>query len=313
MASLDFAPIILFAYMRPAHLKSTVTSLLGNAEAASTHLTVYCDAPRRPEQRAATDEVRSYVESISGFASVTRVYRTENMGLAKSIIRGVTETLRKHDRVIVVEDDLVLSPYFLRYMNDGLACYRDDEQVASLHGFWYPTDMPLPETFFLRGADCWGWATWERAWSHFEPDGSRLLAQVKERKLSREIDYDGTFPHMKILKRQISGRNDSWAIRWHVACYLRNMLTLYPSRSLVENIGHDNSGTHCATSEAYSVDLANNPIRLERIPLVPSPTGRAALVDFYRRSKEHVARKILNRLRDRWTLLLQRRHVRSFR
>ena len=309
--SSNLAPVILFAFTRPDHLKSAVTSLLGNAEAAATHLTVYCDAPKRPEQRPAVDEVRHYVESISGFASVTRVYRTENMGLARSIIAGVTETLQAHDRVIVLEDDLVLSPHFLHYMNDALTCYQRDDQVASVHGYWYPTDVPLPATFFLRGADCWGWATWSRAWSHFEPDGSRLLAQVREKQLSREIDYDGTFPHIKILKRQIRGRNDSWAIRWHVSCYLRNMLTLYPSRSLVENIGHDNSGTHCATSQAYAGDLASSPILVERIPLIPSDVGRAALVDFYRRSKKHIVRKIWNHASDRLKLLHRRRVLSS--
>lgn len=293
------APVVLFAYSRPAHLRRTVESLLANPEAAATRLTVYCDAPRRPADRAATDAVRAYVASISGFASVERIYRDDNLGLARSVIDGVSAALRDHDRVIVLEDDLVVSPHFLRYMNDGLALYRDDARIASIHGYWYPTGAAVPETFFLRGADCWGWATWARAWRHFEPDGRRLLDEVRRRRLGREIDYDGTFPHLRILKRQIAGRVDSWAIRWHVSAYLDDMLTLYPGRSLVDNIGHDDSGTHCAASDVYVGTVATTPIAVERQPVQPSDAARAALVDFYRRNREPLPRKIWQRLKGR--------------
>lgn len=293
------ARVLVFAYMRPGHLQRTLASLLANAEAAATHVTIYCDAAKRPEHRAAVDEVRRCVESVSGFASVTRVYRAENMGLARSIVQGVTETLCTHDRVIVLEDDLELSPHFLRYMNDGLNCYRDDEQVASIHGYCYATDTPLPETFFLKGADCWGWATWSRAWAHFEPDGRRLLAGVRAKRLAHEIDYDANYPHMKILRRQISGNNDSWAIRWHVSCYLQDMLTLYPGRSLVDNIGHDDSGTNCRTGDAFSGELTARAVTVERIELAPSDEARAAIVKFFRARKRNVFQKLLEQLERR--------------
>jgi hypothetical protein len=293
------APVVLFAYMRPHHLKRTVESLLRNPEAAKTRLTVYCDGAKRPEHRAGVEAVRAYVESLSGFASVTRVCQDSNLGLAESIIRGVSQALQTSDRVIVLEDDLLLSPHFLKYMNDGLACYQDDLDVASIHGYWYPTTGSLPETFFLKGADCWGWATWSRAWRHFEPDGERLLNDLRKRGLAREIDYDGNYPHMRILRRQIAGRNDSWAIRWHASCYLRDMLTLYPSRSLVDNIGHDSTGTHCAVSDVYSGELASRPIRVERIERLPSEPARAAAIEFFRATKSSIATKVLRRVRHR--------------
>jgi hypothetical protein len=295
--------VVLFAYMRPDHLRRTVSSLLRNPEAAATHLTVYCDAPKRPEHRDGVEAVREYVKSLSGFASVTRVYRDENLGLAQSIIRGVTEALQASDRVIVLEDDLLLSPHFLQYMNDGLACYENDDEVASIHGYWYPIDEALPETFFLKGADCWGWATWSRAWRNFEPDGKRLLEQVRAKGLSREIDYDGNYPHMRILKRQIAGRNDSWAIRWHVACYLKGMVSLYPSRSVVDNIGHDSSGTHCGGSDVYSGDVSARPIRVVRTEPTASEPARAAAVRFFRKTKESIGQKVIRRLRHRLTML----------
>ena len=292
----DLAPVVLFCYMRPEHLARTVDSLQRNPEAARTHLRVYCDAARKPEHQAAVDAVRRFVASITGFASVTPIHRPQNLGLARSIIDGVSSTLQAFGRVIVLEDDLVLSPHFLAYMNAGLATYQDDAQVASIHGYCYPVPQTLPETFFLRGADCWGWATWSRAWAHFEADGARLLEQLRQRRLTRDFDLDGSYPYTAMLRGQIAGRNDSWAIRWHASCFLRDMLTLYPGRSLVVNIGNDASGTHCGPTEVYTGTLDPRPVAVQRIALAPSVAGLAAFVDFFRRTHESLLRRALRRL-----------------
>jgi hypothetical protein len=291
------APVVLFAYMRPDHLRLTVDSLRANPESAHTALTVHCDAPKRPEHQAGVDAVRAYVETIDGFASVRRVFRDRNLGLARSIVSGVTEALQAGDRVIVLEDDLLLSPHFLRFMNDGLECYRDDTRVGSIQGYWYPVERPLPETFFVAGADCWGWATWARAWAHFQPDGRLLLAELKQRRLTRAFDFDGTYPYTRMLRGQIAGRNDSWAVRWHASCFLRDLLMLYPGRSLVDNVGHDGSGTHCAAEATYTTAVAAAPVRVERIAVEASAAARAALVDFHRRTQDPLWRKVLLRAR----------------
>ena len=276
------APAVLFAYKRADHLRRTVESLLGNAEAPATLLYVYCDGARSPADQDAVDEVRAFVTGIGGFAEVRPVFRSRNIGLAQSIIGGVTEVLGRHDRVIVLEDDLVLSPRFLRYMNDGLDCYAADPKVASIHGYCYPTGAVLPETFFLRGADCWGWATWARAWRHFEADGRQLLQRLTASRLNRAFDLDGSYPYTAMLEDQVAARNDSWAIRWHASCFLADMLTLYPGRSLVENIGNDASGTHCSATSAYSQDVLDAQVEVARIPLVESVEARRAFMRFFR-------------------------------
>jgi len=290
------APIVLFAYARLDHLTRTIESLQANPQAAGSALHVYCDGPRNEQARAGTEAVRAYVDGLQGFASVRRIYRDRNLGLASSIISGVTDMLQQHDRVIVLEDDLVLSPHFLAYMNSALHCYQDDPQVASIHGYCYPVRRALPETFFLKGADCWGWATWARAWAHFSPDGQQLLEQLVQRKLTRDFDFDGTYPYTRMLRGQIAGRNDSWAIRWHASCFLRDGLTLYPGRSLVENIGNDNSGTHCGPTGVYSGALEPGPVKVERVALEPSAAGRAAFVEFFQGSQDGLLRKVLRRV-----------------
>src|SRR5437879_5375115 len=183
------APIALFAYRRLDHARRTIEALLANAEAASSDLIIFADAASTEAAEHEVAAVRRYLRGVSGFASVTIVERERNLGLANSIIAGVTEVIQENDRVIVVEDDVVTSPFFLRYMNEALEYYKDDERVASIHGYVYPIKQSLPESFFLRGADCWGWATWRRGWGLFNPDGRYLLSELHRRGLAEEFDF----------------------------------------------------------------------------------------------------------------------------
>lgn len=286
----NYAPVVLFAYARLDHLQMTIAALLANSEAAETSLYVYCDGPRHDAHKQITDAVRAYVDTIQGFRSVTRIYRQKNLGLANSIISGVTDVLAEHDEVIVMEDDLVVSPYFLKFMNEGLQLYRDEERVASIHGYSYPVPETLPETFFLRGADCWGWATWSRAWRHFEPDGQKLLDALRRERLARAFDMGGAYPYMKMLANQVAGKNDSWAVRWHASCFLDNMLTLYPGRSLVNNIGTDDSGTHCATTDDFDQVVAAAPVNILPVEIQENETGRNSFARFLGQHTSFAAR-----------------------
>ncbi len=288
------APIAVFAYKRAHHLAQCIESLAVNTEAQSSHLYVYCDGARTPADVQAVERVRSYVTQIRGFASVTPVLRDHNVGLARSIVEGVGRVLEAHDRVIVVEDDLLLSRHFLRYMNDGLNFYAASERVASVHGYCYPVREPLPEAFFLRGADCWGWATWRRQWRHFNPDGRALLAELQERNLIHAFDLDGAYPFTRMLQDQIAGRNDSWAVRWHASCFLKDLLTLYPGKTLVRNMGNDASGTHSKATGEYDGEMSQFRVRVDSIPVEPSIQARTAFMRFLRPSLWNVSRRLVD-------------------
>ncbi len=297
------APIALFAYARLDHLQRTVASLQANPLAGDSLLTIYCDAARTPAHAGAVDAVRAFAKTVDGFAGVRLVLRSRNLGLAASIIDGVGTELESSDRVIVVEDDLVTSPHFLRYMNDGLEQYAEDAAVASIHAYCFPVPEPLPETFFLRGADCWGWATWRRAWRHFEPDGAHLMNQLEQRRLTRAFDLDNSFPFTAMLQDQIAGRNDSWAVRWHASAFLASMLTLYPGRSLVHNIGNDASGTHSGRTDVYAQVPSRTPVHVERQSLLPSEVARRAFARFLRHAQggplKRLARAVTGSIRSR--------------
>jgi hypothetical protein len=238
------APVLVFVYNRPYHTYLTLSVLAQNELASETELIIISDHYKIAEQKDNVEAVRKVAKGISGFKKVTLIERETNWGLSKSIISGVTEIVNEYGSVIVLEDDLVTSPYFLRFMNEALQSYEHHEEVISIHGYCYPVKETLPETFFLKGADCWGWATWKRGWDLFVADGKKLTDQLKETDSINEFDFNGNYQYYKMLLDQISGKNDSWAIRWYASAFLKNKLTLYPGKTMIHNIGFDNSGTH---------------------------------------------------------------------
>jgi hypothetical protein len=290
-------PIILFTYARPDHTQRTVEALLRNPGVNVHDLIVYSDAPRTPDKAQDVAAVREYLQTITGFRSVTIHPRPHNYGLAKSIIAGVTEVLSSYERIIVLEDDMVSSPYFLSYMNEALDRFADNERVVSVHGYVYPVQQALPEAFFLRGADCWGWATWRRGWAMFNPDGQVLMDELKRRNLIKAFDFNGAYGYSQMLQSQINGTNDSWAIRWYASAFLADKLTLYPGRSLVNNIGNDGSGTHCGSNSTHDAVLSSRPINLAGVEVKPSKLGFLAFESFYQQSKSNRLSKVGDRFK----------------
>lgn len=276
MSHSALAPIALFVYKRPDHLARVAQALAQSPDARLSRLFVFSDAPKNAAAQAQVAEVRAAVRSITGFQSVEVIEQALNKGVARSIIDGVGDLTARFGKVIVLEDDLLPAPHFLRYMNDALDKYVDEEEVISIHGYAYPVSDPLPETFFLRGADCWGWATWKRGWDLFDPDGSKLLRELERRELTREFDLDGSYPYTQMLRDCIAGRNDSWAIRWYASAFLNGKLTLYPGSSQVQNIGADGSGSHVGSTRSFEHRRWGEYVALGDIPLVESAVARQA-------------------------------------
>ena len=285
MQSMNLAPIALFAFNRPDHLSQTLSALSKNKYASESKLFIFCDGSRGDKDTEGVAEVRKVAKAAQGFFEVTVIEAPQNKGLAQSIIAGVSELSSQYGKVIVVEDDLVTSPFFLQYMNEGLEKYKNEEKIISLHGYMYPIEKQMEAPFFLRGADCWGWATWERGWKFFNPDAKQLLKELEEKKLIDIFDYNGAYKHTNILKSYISGKNNSWAIRWHASAVLANKLTLYPHISLVQNIGLDNSGTNCHSEDTFITELAQSPIALPDGPFEANVEGFRRIETFYRKER----------------------------
>jgi hypothetical protein len=301
---LNPAPIALFVYNRLIHTEKTINALLQNKEAANTDLYIFSDGAKNISEEQKVNDLRSYLKTIVGFKSITIKEQLINKGLANSIIDGVTDLIELAGKIIVLEDDILVSPQFLSYMNNGLNKYENELNVASIHAYVYPINDILPNMFFLKGADCWGWATWKRAWKNFEPNGIILKEKLIQQKLVSSFNYDETYPFFTMLENQIIGKNNSWAIRWHASCYLNNMLTLYPGKTLITNIGFDNSGTHCGTDDIYNSDIQK--IDLDSFPnkIIESTIARVAFKNFFTSSKPQMNNSIMFRIKNKIKKLL---------
>lgn len=293
-----YAPVTLFVYNRPWHAERTIQALVKNDLAESSDLIIFSDGPKNNSDAEAVDRVRSYLGTISGFHSVRVVERERNLGLAKSIISGVTDMVNEYGRIIVMEDDLVCSRYFLKYMNDALELYEKENRVISIHGYIYPVKERLPETFFIKGADCWGWATWKRGWDLFEHDGNKLLSEVRQRGLEREFDFNGSHDFIKMLEGKCAGKNDSWAVLWYASAFLKEKLTLWPRKSIIQNIGNDSSGTNVGNTNIYHVVLADEPITVNSIPIEENVYAKKQIEHFFRITKMSFAKRIIRKAKQ---------------
>lgn len=304
---MKFAPVILFAYNRPNHIKRTIESVLTNKEANQTDLFVFSDASKREEDKLKVMQVREYLRTVKQFRSVTIIERKSNYGLGDNIIEGVTEIIEKYGKVIVMEDDLIASPYFLKYMNEGLDMYEDNDKVISIHGYLYPVKEKLSETFFMKGADCLGWGTWKRGWSIFEPDGSILLKKLIETHQTNAFDYNNAYPFTQMLKDQIEGKNNSWAVRWYASAFLNDKYTLYPGKSLIYHAGGDGSGTNTGFDSMLDVTLTDKSIRLVKINVEQNISAYNAFMSFYRKiSYPSILYRLKRRLRKIFALSFNR-------
>jgi hypothetical protein len=294
---IQLAPIALFTYNRPVHTRQTIDSLLKNEYASGSDLIIFSDAPKNDADGDGVRQTRAYLRGITGFRSINLIERAENMGLAANIIDGVTQVVNEYGRIIVLEDDLLTSSFFLKYMNEALTMYEDVDEVISVHGYVYPIKRQLPENFFLIHTDSLGWGTWKDKWVYFNPNGEELLRQLTQKRLLRQFNFDESYDFAKMLRRQIKGENNSWAIRWYASAFLENKLSLFPGRSLVFHNGGDNTGTNCVYESWLDVDLSESPINLRpQLPLIESIEARHAYVDFFRSLRIPIFVRIRNRL-----------------
>lgn len=256
----NLAPIALFVYNRPQHTERTVKFLKQNEFAAESRLFIFSDGAKTSADEEKVNEVREFIQTIEGFKSVEIIASKTNLGLANSVIAGVNKLTKYYGQVIVFEDDLISSPYTLTYFNEALNRYRDEPKVMHIGAYMYVLgNKNLPESFFYRAATSWGWATWERAWQNFEPNIDVLIEQFDHKK-KHEFAIEGTMNFWKQMQDFKRGKNNSWAIRWYASIFLKGGLTLNPSQSLVNNIGHDGTGVHSGMNDIYNVIINPKPI-----------------------------------------------------
>jgi Glycosyl transferase family 2 len=272
------APIAVFVYNRPWHTRQTLEALRRNELAGASELFIFSDAPKSPEAVVAVRQVRDYLGTVAGFKAVNIVAREENFGLARSIIDGVSRLSEQYGRVIVLEDDLLTSSFFLEFMNAALDRYSADERVMQVAGYMFPVDLPVqPDALFLSFISSWGWATWSRAWQHFDPLAQGYGKLLADQALRRKFDLDGHYRYFRMLQAQQQGKAESWAIRWYLSVFLRQGLALYPRKTMVQNLGFDGSGVNCNISKFAQSEL-DATFRVTEFPQLIDVSADAELV-----------------------------------
>ncbi len=253
-------PIAIFAYNRPDHLRKLLESLIACRRLDECVVHFFCDGAKKPEHEESVMSARKVVHEYAIRLTANIVEQNENLGLARSIVKGVTELCERYGRVIVLEDDLILHPAFLDFMLQSLDRYENDDRVAQVAGFVFPIkNTSAADAFFLPLTTSWGWATWDRAWKSFSWDVTEGLNKLANDDLLRSrFDLDGAYPYFNMLCHAAEGKIDSWAIRWHMQMFFRDKLTLYPHRSLVWQNGFDDFATHTrGRSGSFQIPLGD--------------------------------------------------------
>ncbi len=304
---MNLAPILLFAFNRPEHTTQTLDALLRNELAAESDLFVYLDGPRNSADSELIERVYQVIEGTKGFRSIVINRKIENAGLASNIIEGVSDVISKCGRVIVIEDDMVTSPKFLRYMNDALEYYSNDKTVWHISGFTEFIEIDRPNDSFLwRTMHCWGWATWEDRWLHFEKNPQELVDAFTPEMIKR-FNLDGCQNFWAQVLLNNSGKINTWAIFWYATIFKNNGLCLNPYNSYVQNIGFDGSGIHCGKDKMRQSLLPLNQYGI----FTPSESHREEkfalelIKDYYKSHTPTFSLRVYRALKRRMSLILK--------
>lgn len=249
------APVVVFAYRRPFHLNRLLEALSREEMAQLTRVRICVDGPKGFRERKLVAETLKVANQARGFAHLEVCHNINNAGLARSIVKGVTEILQTHEEVIVLEDDILPRPGFLDYMNKALHLYRQKKQVMGISATQFADPPPTDHHVrFLPITSSWGWATWRRAWKLF-PKTSAEAQKVFQTSLDWDaFDLHGAYPYRRLLEDSLMGRGDTWAVRWYTVCFQEGGLTVYPPVSYAMNTGRDGTGHHDAGDVPKWVD-----------------------------------------------------------
>lgn len=288
----NLSPIALFVYNRPQHTERTLQFLQQNELAAQSHLYIFSDGAKTDLDKEKVTAVRKIIKKAEGFKSVKIIESKVNAGLANAVIAGVTQLIAEYDQVIVFEDDLITSPHTLSYFNNALNHYREEEKVMHIGAYMYPLKSDnLSQSFFYRAATSWGWATWGRAWKNFEPDINVLIKQFDKKKRTA-FSIDNKMNFWKQMQEFKKGKNNSWAIRWYASIFLKGGITLNPSQSLVNNIGHDGTGVHSGINDIYNVIINPKPIVEYPTVIAEDPIAYKAIKSFLIKRKGNMVTRV---------------------
>lgn len=290
----QLAPILLFVYNRPVHTRKVLMALEKANLSAESDIFIFSDGAKDANSIELVNQVRAIICEPWHFKNISIIERKNNLGLAANIIDGVSTIIKKYGRVIVLEDDLEISKYGLMYFNDALTTYQFEDKVMEISGYMYPVKDAnlLEESFFFRVANSWGWATWARAWNHFEVDINKLTENFSQEDIKR-FTIDNTENFWRQVQQFKAGKINSWAIRWYLSIFNKNGLVLYPCKSMIQNIGTDGSGTHSDEDSVYTIELAHQAVTKFPAEIEENENAYKSIKYFYQHRKGSFFKRVI--------------------
>ncbi len=260
------APIAIFTYKRPRHTDMMLYSLVKNPLAKDSDVFIFIDGAKKDNERYFQSEIEKVCYKHKDyFKNLEIIKRSINFGLSRNIPEGITEILNNYEKIIVLEEDLYLSPYFLKFMNDALEFYASEGKVMHVSAYTLPIKKRgLPDTFFIRPTTCWGWATWKRSW-HFERDPVRFFNSFTKDQI-HEFNVNGMCNlYFDQLISNAKNETSTWAVFWYISVFLRGGLSLHPKYSYSRNLGFkDGLGESSLVSSIFEVDIYNKPLKFTK-------------------------------------------------
>jgi hypothetical protein len=269
-----------------------------NTRAGESSLHIFSDGPRSSGDEKKVDAVRNYIKSISGYNRIEIIERENNLGLANSVVKGVDEIFRLYDKAIVMEDDMISSPYFLKFMNDVLIMFENNYSIYSVTGYTFPIQIPDSynhSLYLAPRASSWGWGTWRDRWKKVDWESKDFDNFINDKFKVNNFNKGGD-DLTRMLKNSIEGKIDSWAVKWTYAHFLNNAYCVYPVKSRLINIGADASGVHTNKTKKYDVELELNDMELKVIKdLQPN---EEILLNFRKFFKKNVLISVIQKLKN---------------
>jgi len=250
---MELAPILISVYNREKHLKNCINALLANSLAKESVLYVVSDAAANPSHEDAINAIRDYIKTINGFKEVNLIARPTNMGSYASVSNAFDFVIKKHGKIIFLEDDIYVTPNFLNFLNDGLKAYNDNYKVFSVSAYSFPCILPTmtsSSVYFFNGHSPWGFATWANRWNNIDFLLNDFNEQIKNRGLFKKLK--NTAPNATLIllldRARIINAMDA---RIYFNLIKNDQYVVFPTISLTRNTGHDGSGEHCGTNNTY--------------------------------------------------------------
>lgn len=236
------APIIFVCYNRYSHIMKSLKSLKSNKLSKNSNIYIFSDGPKNKQDEKKILKIRKFLKKLKGFKSKKIILRKKNYGTKKNITKAVNQVFTKYDKVIVVEDDLIVIKSFLFFMNSCLNYYKNNKKIWHINGWSYPfMKMSNDDINFLKSMNCWGWATWKNKWKNISLIEEKYMKLFSKKDI-HNFNIKSTMEHWSQIIRNKNKVLSSWAVFWHATIFLNGGICIYPKFSLVKNLGFDGSG-----------------------------------------------------------------------